>query len=197
MKAAIIIALLIPLTAESSGPTPAQIAAEQSEVVEYMLEDTAAGGVKIEWAACGVENAWYWWGGGPIHMCLELDNSPAPVFAAAHEAGHALVDGLGLYVDPHNPYGQEQAADELAALFLIEMGKYDAVVGGAAWFMRDFETRSRDGVHPPHAARARELLCLVDGGEQEHLGTSGNPDCLELYRTVWIRWAYSIAGAGQ
>ncbi len=163
----------------------AAIAREQLSVIEYMLSETPADGTHVFWRPCGQENAYYSLPNGPIELCLELNDTPAAVFAAAHEAGHALVYQLSLPIDD-DAQADERAADELAAIFLIEMGKMDEVAGGAKWFMEDPDRRP-DGVHPAHRLRAWELLCIMSGSEK-----TGSPECQILYHAVWMRWAQAI-----
>jgi hypothetical protein len=165
----------------------ADIAADQFAVISWMLSDTPAADTDVLWLPCGQDNGFYYLPSGPIVLCLELNDTPAAVFAAAHEAGHALVSQMGLKVDQDRA-GNERAADELAALFLIEMGRPDDVVGGAKWFMRDM-ARKGDGVHPAARDRVRDLLCLVDGAE------GGSFDCQLQYILTLTRWSFAINDA--
>jgi hypothetical protein len=185
---------LLALLALASSPTAAEVAADQEEVVDYMLAGTPAGGTTVIWAPCGMQNAWYYTGGGPIVLCLEMADTTAAVFVAAHEAGHALVDQLGM--DPGwDSMAGERAADELAALFLAEMGRYDDIVGGAKWFLERWDTESRDGVHPARSQRARDLLCLADGAETAREGRNGSLECLIHYKVTWTRWSIALDAA--
>ncbi len=177
--------LILGLLTPSDRPA-SEVAIDQLTVIQYMLSETPAEATHVFWTPCGTANAAYYTPFGPIELCLELNETPAPVFAAAHEAGHALVWQLGMDVDPDAEAG-ERAADELAALFLIEMGRPDDVVGGARWFMSSPDRKS-DGVHPQHRLRAWELLCLVDGSEP-----TGTAECQVLYHAVYARWALALA----
>lgn len=170
--------------AEPSHPTAAEVAADQQAVVDHM---GAPYGVDplVVWVPCGYENAFYLPDADIITLCLEM-NEAGPLMAAAHEMGHALRYDLGLEIDS-DPWADERAADELGALALIEMGNLDAVVSGAKWFM-DMGSRDWDpnDPHPPDMARARELLCLVDGAEGKSVG------CIALYRAVKTRWELEL-----
>lgn len=160
------------------------VAMEQWDVIQYMVEGTPAEDTRVNWVPCGFENAFFQPPLGPIELCLDLDPNAA-VFAAAHEAGHALVFELEMYTeaDLRDPEFHERAADELAALFLIEMGKEDELVGGAQWFMKDLFEEG-DGVHPQNNERVWHLLCLEEGSRRD-----GTPACQLLYHVTWNFWA--------
>lgn len=187
------LALAAAISLAVQPPTAAELADDQRTVIDYILQDTPAEGIDVRWEACGTQNAWYYRGGGPIVLCLELNETSATAFVAAHEAGHALVEALELDVGAGG-FANERAADELGALFLIEMGRYDDVVGGAKWFMRNWDPESHDGVHPSHAQRVRDLLCLVDGAETAH-GARGSLECLVMFKMTWVRWSTAINAA--
>lgn len=173
------------------GPTTADKARSQAKVIEYMLSDTPAEDTQVWWEPCGQDNAFFFPPKGPIVLCLEMFDTPAAIFVAAHEAGHALQHRLGLPVDSDDE-AEERAADELAALFLIEMGNYDAVVGGAKWFMQDANV---DKAHPDHSERAEYLLCLAAGGEAAREGRTGTMDCMIAYQEKFLHWSTLIGVA--
>jgi hypothetical protein len=168
--------------------TAAELAYEQVEVLEYMLQGTPAEDTIIIWGPCWQENAFFWPPEGPIVLCLELNSDG--VFVAAHEGAHALIIRMGM--DPAGPdfverrLAHERAADDLATLFLIEMGKQDEVLQGVRWFMRHWEGPRKTGAHPLSQDRARRMLCLLDGSEEpDHVWTP----CAVLYRNTWYYWS--------
>jgi hypothetical protein len=183
--------LLPALFVLAAAAPAADIAIRQLEVIDEM---TTPYGISVDvlWEPCGEENAYYYIPRGPIVLCLEINETPAPVFVAAHEAGHAMVYQLGLPVGTGTTAG-EKAADELAALTLIAMGELDEVVGGAQWFMDMARTSDGGGgAHPTHMDRARDLLCLVDGAETVAGKRGGSPACLVQYIVTRFRWTLAI-----
>lgn len=191
LNAATLLLLALGASAQPShkAPTAADIAIDQVEVIMDM--DAMAQGdveVSVVWTPCGMENASYSYGSATITLCLEMDDTPAALFAAAHEMGHAIVDQMDLAVDD-DPWANERAADEIAALALLKTDRADAVIGGAKWFMEDasWDWNPFDE-HPPSGIRARELLCLADGASAH----PANTGCLVLYRALSVRWQAAV-----
>jgi hypothetical protein len=163
--------------------TAADVAIDQALIIEEMVADYPVD-VSVRWVPCGMENAWYHRIDLSITLCLELVDMKAPVFVAAHEAGHALSLQLGLDMGD-GPTAVEDAADDLAALVLLELGEVDEVVAAAKWFMQ----MSQDQLgarHSTHEQRAWKLLCLADGYEK------GTLQCRALYAMTRAYWAEQL-----
>lgn len=176
--------------ARSSHTTYNRTRDAQVEAMQYMasaLPDDAE--ISAEWQDCGMINAFYFPWDSHIVLCNEsIYNSPGhAVFEAAHEMGHALVDKRGLPVDG-DPKAEERAADELAALALIEMGKLDELQAAGMYYRSQIsEYVPADDPHPDYETRAWEIMCLGDGAED------GNPECVMLLSLVRARWALAFA----
>jgi hypothetical protein len=142
--------------------TAADVAIDQALIIEEMVADYPVD-VSVRWVPCGMENAWYHRIDLSITLCLELVDMKAPVFVAAHEAGHALSLQLGL-----------------------DMGDGPTAVEDAAkWFMQ----MSQDQLgarHSTHEQRAWKLLCLADGYEK------GTLQCRALYAMTRAYWAEQL-----
>lgn len=160
--------------------TASDIALDQAVTVGDMLMEYPVD-YDLVWLPCGQENAFYFPSSHKILLCMELNETPAPVFVAAHEAGHALSMQLGLDMGDADT-ALEDAADELAALFLISIDRSDEVMGGAQWFL-DMERDRADGKHASHLERAWKLACLVDGSEPD-----GTYACRTLYAFTKTYW---------
>jgi hypothetical protein len=175
--------------ASAPGRPTLDLAYDQSEVIEYMLADTPADGTAYFWIPCWTENAWFYLPAGPIVLCLELGDEA--VFVAAHEAAHALIVQMDMSPDGPDPVkanlAHERAADDLATIFLVEMGREANAVEGAKWFMEDMDVPA-GGSHPSHRDRAGRILCLLEGSDGR-----GSLECSLLYTRVWNYWAMQIA----
>jgi len=143
----------------------------------------------------GVLNAWY--DKGTVSVCYELidqfwQNMPdkttpegiAPVDAVIgpvvsvflHEAGHALFDLLKFPVLG----GEETAADQFAAYFMLQFEKDEArrLIGGAAYQYKEALSsptvttalQQFSDEHGTKAQRFYNLLCLAFGSDQELYG---------------------------
>jgi hypothetical protein len=149
----------------------------------------AALSVRVEWDDCDDENAAYDPLTDSVVLCNENELDPGwSVFAAAHEAGHAVVQHLNLPVD-ESTWGNEVAADELAAIALIHNGDLTDIVDAAEFHAKDLSV-VEDDPHPPGPARAFHLMCLATGSTAE-----GSPYCKTLYRQVDAKWTIAIAQA--
>jgi hypothetical protein len=165
--------------------TASDIALDQAVVVSDMLTGYPVD-YSLKWIPCGQENAWYHLLTHEISLCLELNDTTAPVFVAAHEAGHALSIQLQLDMG-EGPTRREDSADELAALFLIDIDRKDDVMGAVKWFMKMHAERE-DGRHASHMERAWKLACLVDGSEPD-----GSYACRTLYAFTKTYWTLQLA----
>lgn len=166
----------------------ADMAYEQVEVIEYMLDGTPAADTEVVWLPCWQDNAFFYPPDGPVVLCLELGDDG--VFTAAHEAGHALIRRMGMDPDGPDPvgdYADERAADDLATLFLIEMDKQDEALEGVRWFMA--HPLGDDGEHPAGMDRAKRMLCLLDGADGNETPLEEWDACNWLYIAVWNYWA--------
>lgn len=167
-------------------PSAANIALDQTMVITDMTWEFPDVDVEVRWIPCMTENAWYSLASHRITLCLELNETPAPVFVAAHETAHAITIQLGLDMG-QGPTAVEDAADEVAALMLIDMGREDEVVNGALWFIR-MALENVDATHSSHTERAYRLLCLVDGATRE-----GSLACQLMYRDAKANWDHQLA----
>lgn len=183
MLKAALVALV--LSSPPMRPTAADVALDQAVIINEVIADFPFVETSITWMPCGFENAWYDRRTGGITLCLELNDTPGPVFVAAHEAAHAVTIQLGVDVGPSHT-ALEDAADEIAALKLIELGQLDEVVNGAKWFM-ELQAQNQDARHSPHSARARKLLTLVHGAE------GGSVYSQAYYAAVKAYWAAQLA----
>lgn len=171
------------LRVEPPPPLIAQLGIDANEV-EYRLGRAVGLGrlhrmpfvVELVVEACGQPRAVWDGARRQITVCWELiaemaragsapERAPGIAqFAALHEIGHALIDGLRLPVIGR----EEDAADAFGALFMIVGDAPSSVraVVDAARFFRDTD-RDLDSFWDEHSfgeARYYSLLCLVLGG---------------------------------
>lgn len=174
----------------------------------------------VRFAECGVVNAFYDPITKSITMCYELvlaiaeDFSQlkltddeltqftlhAVVFVFLHEIGHALIDMLRLPVTGR----EEDAADQLATLLLIESGAAgeEAALNSALWFLLEGKMSTIDdlpfwGEHSLSPQRFYNIACWVYGRNpvtHEELVTQGFlPEeravrCGDEYRKLRASW---------
>jgi hypothetical protein len=186
--AAIAMATALGATAQPPPPT-------DEDVLVDRVGQLTAGKVDVEiaWVQCGAVNGAYFPAIHAVVMCEEDRAQPGvALFIEAHELGHAIVDQLDLPVDA-GPVANEAAADELAALILLDMGRQDAVIDAVVWFenMADADGSAADQTdpHPAPAERAYRLICLADHDDQTV------PDCRIMYPQVLAKWAAAIDAA--
>lgn len=153
-----------------------------SMIAESMTLDGMT--VKMAFVACGEVNAYYYPSLKTVFMCNELlDESFGVIrFVAAHEMAHAIIMQKDLpYTGSH-----EDAADELAAVYLYANDLSDDVLEAAEWFYR---FRQHKGPpfddHTDPEKRAFKLLCLWDGAR----GSESELDvCYDRFSRAMRTW---------
>lgn len=163
---------------ESDGAS--SVFLRQEAMIDFMREQYPTVDVDVAWMPCGQQNGFYWTKPvSKIRLCTEFASDPgAAMFVAAHEFAHAVTDHLTDTTD-------ENDADEIAALSMIEAG-YTLELGQAAlWWARHKVQNHHDGAeHPGAGFRAYTLACLAVGSE-----FSGDyPDCEALYVGLRVQW---------
>lgn len=170
---------------------PEQVAAAKKIDLESVAKVMAIRGVDVEftWQTCGEENAFYYPPWKAVVMCYELTKEPVGVirFIAAHEMAHAIVMQLDLPVVGND----EEAADELAALFLVANGMGEDVLSGAIFLQENSREHRRFEAHPPGGWRAENLVCLADGAEVEPV----IPKCRDKFRRSARSWERIVNAA--
>lgn len=165
-------------SAAAAKDTWSPVFAQQWEVISEMAKQHPEVKVDIHWIPCGEVNGFYSIEEKDIYLCTETAQYPElAVFVAAHEMGHAIAVQL-LHVD------DEESADEIGALALIEMGKFDDLMGAALWFLNRsliYDSPSSYG-HPSSGFRAWNLACLLVGAEDPR------HRCRALYLGTKMRW---------
>jgi putative metallopeptidase DUF4344 len=125
------------------------------------------------------------------------------LFLVSHEVGHALFEIFGVPV-----FGREEdAADQFAAYFMLQLGKDRAhgLIGGAAYahrgYMKDYEQNPKVGIpleafsssHGSPEERFYNLLCIAYGAdkdlfadlvEKKYLPQTRARNCRYEYRTL-------------
>jgi hypothetical protein len=145
---------------------------------------------KIEWEECGEINAYYWREARTVTMCTELlVLKPGAIrFILAHELAHGVITQRDVPYTSHH----EAAADELATLMLIWMGRADDVHAAAEfWFEQGGDEDATDDHFSGHR-RWFNLECLA-------YGATGEPKygrCVEKYRRATRAWVH-LLGMGQ
>lgn len=118
--------------------------------------------VDVEWAVCGGPNAFYFPSMKKLGVCLEMLTMPKGVFefVIAHELAHAFIWQRGI---PYTGSG-EDAADELAALYLLAHNKEQALKDTAKELQTQATGRAMrpEAEHAENARRAYVLSCLAD-----------------------------------
>jgi hypothetical protein len=174
----VLLALLFTLGAGPARVAPATEAfLAQQAVVSAMEEMYPEVEVEIVWRPCGQVNAFYYPSDKRIVMCTETEKIPgAAVFFAAHEMGHAVAIQLLSTRD-------EAAADEIAALAMLELGMGKELLEAAIYFKKDGNQYHEDGdSHPSHGYRAWFLACMgasMDGAPAA---------CVNLANTTRMKW---------
>ncbi len=148
------------------------------------------GDVQAVFQDCGFANAYYRPATSTIGMCYEMYRSlqeqfnPQDAlevfrFIFLHELGHALIDQFDLPILG----GEEDAADALATVLLIEGGAPSraAVLAGVKFFdlYRSGLSNNWAGVHAVGPQRMFNLVCWGAGGEA---GVLNNRTIAALYR---------------
>ena len=152
------------------------------------LLQTMPASVAVTWRKCGQVNALYYVARAEVVMCNELKKLPDGVirFIFAHELAHGVI-----YQNNVTYTGSEEwAADELAALVLIEMGDGLSVLEAAAWFKDKGTTEDHlTTSHPVAMRRFVTLGCMVlqSTGEDADI-------CSVDYNRIKGAWARLLNG---
>lgn len=163
-----------------SDPSGSEVFMAQEAMIDFMRTEYPTVRATVVWKPCGQQNSYYYL--KPIRrieLCTEFEADPgAAVFVAAHEFAHAVTDQLTDTTD-------ENDADEIAALSMIEGGYIDELYAAALWWAGRPRQNHRPGAeHPGSGFRSWELMCLAAGSE-----TSGDyPHCEALYRGLQLKW---------
>ncbi len=171
---------------------------------------------------CGMVNAWYQRKDrdAVLTICYEYVNdifkklpnevTPAGItrtdaivgqffYVTAHEMGHAMFDLLDVPI-----FGRpEDAADQLSAYIMLQMGKRDArrLIGGAAYSYKNIiekpemtiKMKAFSDVHGSSAQRFYNLICMAYGAdprlfadvvEKKFLPEQRAPNCYWEYREL-------------
>jgi hypothetical protein len=121
--------------------------------------------VSLSYRDCGQVNAYYWYATKTVVICNELLDEPIGFvrFVMAHEMAHAVIMQKDIpYTGSH-----EDAADQLAAVFLYVNDMREDIYEAAEWFYqwRDAEPSPLDDHTWPHQ-RAWQLFCYYVGTEE-------------------------------
>lgn len=137
--------------------------------------------VEVIWWPCETLNSFYSPSDKQIILCTEFAEYPeVAVFVAAHEMGHAIAFQLLKVAD-------EESADEIAALALIETGRALQLLEAALYFKMEGGDRVGGAGHPSNNFRAWNLACLAAGAD-------GSPaKCVALYQGTKARWEQRLA----
>jgi len=135
-----------------------------------------------EWRDCGMVNAFYDPHRRHVLLCNELrDLEPGAVrYIFAHELSHGVIMQRGVpYTTSH-----EGAADELAALWLVVIGRADDVYAGARFWRGLGRDENPYDDHFSDLRRAHSLECIARGAQGKSFMCT-----LEYRRIVktWIR----------
>lgn len=137
--------------------------------------------VDYRWKPCETLNSFYSPEDKTIQLCTEFAKYPkVALFVASHEVGHAVAMQF-LNVD------DEESADEIGALALLEMGQPEGVLDAALYWADMGDDHIGPWGHPAHNFRAWNLACMAAGSE-------GHPaKCVDLYQGTRLRWAKRLA----
>lgn len=151
---------------------------------------------RVEWVWCMTPNAFFSPSENRVYLCYELlpvmktlvpdDWAGAIRAVAAHELAHAVITNQGA------PFtgSEEGAADELAAISLIEAGMGADVLAVSVFWAGVWDLDptitwgALDENHPAAIERARAGVCLVAGRALAHRA------CVDTYiraRESWYR----------
>lgn len=183
---------------------PSQFGAEMTFELETMGKTLAEalnaqyilpkGDVNLVFEDCGFANAYYRPGTSTIGLCYEMYRSLQEKFSAQdalevfrfiflHELGHALIEQFDLPILG----GEEDAADALATVLLIEGGAPSraAILAGINFFdlYRSGLSNSWADEHAVGPQRMFNLVCWGAGGEA---GVLNNRTIAALYRETVV-----------
>lgn len=128
----------------------------------------------IHWRRCGEENAYYDEGSHRIVMCSELlpHGGSLVRFVLAHELAHAVI------MQRNVPFTglHETAADELATLVMIVLGRQEDVKTYAKYLLTLKNDLPPEAPYAEHDARSHALNRIIDGS---------NRNTAEWQRLTW------------
>lgn len=166
LKILLVLGLLLGFSpARADNPVILEESAAKQRWAEMIVDSMTLDGMETDvlFADCGQVNAFYFYEAKTIVICNELIetvNFGTLRFIVAHEMAHAII------VQKDLPYtgSHEDAADELAAVYLYTMGMQRDILDTAYWFygMRANRPDPWDD-HTPAYYRAHKLACLYDG----------------------------------
>ncbi len=170
--------------------------------------------VPINFAFCGVANAFYQPQQTTITMCYEFfdmvigtlssENMEVAEFEKAingvgnyvllHEIGHALVHLLEIPITGR----EEDSADSLASLIMIQTGNVEALTSAMLNYglMADLSAQSNAGEYPFHdehsmdAQRMFDMMCLIYGSDPEAYAGIASEDALPVARAQRCPYEY-------
>lgn len=152
----------------------------QLKVLQEMTHDFPGVSVTVDWVPCGEFNSAYYPGSDHIELCTETEQRPdAAVWVAAHEFGHAITDQLLGTLS-------EESADEIATIWLLQHGYYEAVTGAIFWGLEEMEDnpgKPPGDPHPTWRYRVWSMLCLTDG-----FNDGGDAMCKAYYQGTVAKW---------
>ncbi|MFD0356410.1 DUF4344 domain-containing metallopeptidase [Streptomyces sp. NPDC127110] len=126
---------------------------------------------------------------------LDDDAAAADVTAETvyHEAGHALIDTLGLPVASDR--AEEDTADTFAAFMLIREGPRGerTLLAAAEAYRLEPPPEPGPDEHAPPAERAAAHLCLLHGAAPERHPGPAAPGCTPAWPTVRDAWTRELA----
>jgi Putative metallopeptidase len=138
--------------------------------------------IEVEWAVCGGANAFYFPSMRKLGVCIEMLSMPKGVFefVIAHEMAHAFIWQTDV---PYTGSGEE-AADELAAIYLIAHQKEQALKDTAKLLAAEADGRAMrpSAEHPENGRRAYVLSCLANPNYSAEYG------CSERLKRVVRSW---------
>lgn len=171
---ATVIGLCLLLGSASAAPQspPDVLRPAKKEWVSLIVDAMTLPGMKValQYQDCGEINAYYLPSARTVVICNELLEEPVGVvrFVAAHEMAHAIIMQKGIpYTGAH-----EDAADQLAAVFLYVNDMAEDTLAAAEWFYqwRDNEHGPLDD-HTWSHQRAWRLFCFYLGATDPESNT--------------------------
>lgn len=149
---------------------------KQYEVIYKMWERYPTTEVQVRWAPCGVLNSYYRVMEKTVVLCTEFAAYPkTAVFVAAHEMAHAIAV-------QHLSVRDEESADEIAAVMMLEFGLGEELLDAALFFGDGGTDNAPPSGHPSRLFRAWNLACLASGYDKHPV------KCVYLYRGTKARW---------
>lgn len=174
------LAFTLPTKVEEE-PLPAVTRTELDKLAKQLLDPRLK--VSVVYEQCGHENAYYHPVERKIVICTEMLKYPAVRFFLAHEIAHAYIVQLEIpFTGSH-----EAAADELATVLLLRLGRADAVADAALYWAGEAEQSNVPGFadHPDHDQRFWTLSCLT----LEATGSLLPAECRSSLQRVQRTWA--------